>query len=802
MRQRDSSRLSHLRTFALSHLLSRFPPLCHLPKLDPVPISRNHRLSTQTFAPENEPSPDAAPLLGAGRGPERGTLALYAATVFLSAFLLFLVQPMFGKMVLPLLGGSPAVWNTCMLFFQAALLGGYLYAHLTSRLGVRRQAVLHLAVLAAAALLLPISVGGAAPRGGEAPVPWLLGVMAATVGAPFFVLAGTGTLLQWWFSHTGTAEARDPYRLYAPSNLGSAVALLGYPFLLEPRLRLAGQAGVWTAGYALLAVLVAACAAVVWRRAGAPAATGDASSSDVAEEDGGPVAGGERARWVLLAFIPSSLLLSVTTYITTDLAPVPLLWVLPLVIYLLSFTLVFARRPVLRHGWMVVAQASLITAVALLLLGGFVHEPMFAIPLHLAALFATAMVCHGELARRRPPVRHLTGFYLWIAVGGVLGGCFNVLVAPVVFTRTWEYPLVLVLAALARRWPEGGTTRRELRWGALRALAIAGALVLMSREDLRALHPVLAVLIPALLIGVVTLGLGKSPLWFGVALGAALLVGTVTGLRREPVVMAHRSFFGRFTVVHEPGAAGAPGWHALYHGSTLHGAQSLTPGRRREPLTYYTARGPLANVFAATADRAGRRRVAIVGLGTGTTAAYARPGESWTFYEIDPGVAEMVTGGRWFTFYNDAPAARRIVLGDARLSLARAPAGAYDLIVLDAFNSDAIPTHLLTWEAFDTYLRALAPRGLLAVHTSNRYLALEPVLRAQAAARGLAWRESTGPLGDRDRFESIATWLVFARAEADLGPLAADSRWSTEPVTPGVRPWTDDFSSLWTVLVK
>ncbi|HEX8246418.1 MAG TPA: hypothetical protein VF541_23135, partial [Longimicrobium sp.] len=388
---------------------------------------------------------------------QRWVLPVFTAAIFTSAFLLFLVQPMFSRFVLPMLGGTPAVWNTCMLFFQAALLGGYLYAHLGARkLGVRRQAAVHMVLLAAAALLLPISVAGAAPRGGQEPIAWLLLHMLTTVGLPFFVLSATGPMLQKWFAETGHPGAANPYRLYAASNLGSMLALLGYPFLMEPRLRLMEQSRTWAMGYGVLAVLVVLSAVALWRLspaagASAPAAADDASPVGAIAD--APVSTRERLVWTGLAFIPSSLLLSVTTFITTDVAPVPLLWVVPLALYLFSFTLAFATRPPLKHRWMLAAEPFFIAAVSLLLMYGFTRRPEQVIPLHLLALFVVAMVCHGELARRRPSVTHLTEFYLWIAVGGVLGGVFNVLVAPLVFTRTWEYPIVLTLACLARPWP-------------------------------------------------------------------------------------------------------------------------------------------------------------------------------------------------------------------------------------------------------------------------------------------------------------------------------------------------------------
>jgi spermidine synthase len=750
------------------------------------------RLSSQS-APL--PAPAAAPAVSAA-APRAGAALLVAFTVavFLSAFLLFLVQPLFGKMVLPLLGGSPAVWNTCMLFFQAALLGGYLYAHLSSsRLTVRRQATVHLAALALAALALPVSVRGAVPEGTTAPVPWLLGLMALTVGAPFLVLSGTGPILQRWFSRSGHAHAADPYPLYAASNLGSALALLAYPLLMEPRMRLAGQSGTWTAGYAVLALLIAGCAALVWKQGDSLAAPA-VDADEAADAAPTRVSTRDRLLWTGLAFVPSSLLLGVTTFLTTDLTPVPLLWVLPLALYLFSFTLVFARRPPLPHAWMVAVHPSAIAVAVLLLAAGYVEKPAFAVPMHLLSLFVIAMVAHGELARRRPHVRHLTEFYLWISVGGVLGGVFNALIAPVVFSQIGEYPLVLTLACLARPWPAERTSWQAYVGLALRAAAFGwGLLYLADQPDL---SPTLFVVLAAILISLLNFGLGRSPAWLAVCIGGVLLWRAVAVINEDGLLLAERTFFGRYKVVNYQYQGG---FHVLRHGSTLHGAQSRMPERRREPLTYYLRSSPLGAVFAATADRQGRRRVAVVGLGTGTTAAYGRPGEDWTFYEIDPGIERIARDTTYFSYLTDSPARTRVVLGDARLSLAREADRRFDLILLDAFSSDAIPVHLMTREAVDTYLARLAPRGLIVFHVSNRYLDLEPVVAALARDRGLASRVGQGPTGSRGTYESVSTWIALARSEADLGPLMADANWWQPRLRRDVEPWTDDFSSLLTV---
>jgi spermidine synthase len=697
-------------------------------------------------------------------------------------------------MVLPLLGGTPAVWNTCMLFFQAALLAGYLWAHVGGRrLGIRRQAAVHLALLAVAALLLPISVAGAVPRGGAAPIPWLLLLMLTTVGLPFFVLSATGPMLQKWFAGTDHPGAENPYWLYAASNLGSMLALLGYPFLMEPRLRLAEQSRTWALGYALLALLLVASAWMVWRLAPAhasPAATDGAADSE-------PLAARQKWLWVGLAFIPSSLLLSVTTFITTDVTPMPLLWVVPLALYLLSFTLAFAARPPLKHRWMLAEQPFFIATVSLLLMYGWTRKPELVIPIHLLAFFVTAMVCHGELARRRPHVRHLTEFYLWIAVGGVLGGICNVLVAPVLFSRGWEYPIVLTLACLARPWPRKRPSVRELLLTLLRTGGFVFALLLVSRTNIPGIPHWMSLPLAGLAVALVSAGLGRAPAFLALCIGASLFIRSVYVIQRDETLLAHRSFYGRYTVLNIPRYGG---YHALYHGSTLHGAQSTDPAHRRDPLTYYTRSGPLGQIFTATVMKAGIRRVAVVGLGTGTLAAYGNPGEDFTFYEIDPGIVKIARDPRYFTYLRDSPARIHVVLGDARLSLTHAPPHAYDLIVVDAFNSDAIPVHLLTREAMGVYLSKLKPDGIVALHLSNRYLDLEPVVAALARERGLRARVGTSLLSGY--FFSASTWSVVARKDEDFGTLGADSRWPQARPKRGVHAWTDDYSSLLSVWNK
>jgi hypothetical protein len=718
---------------------------------------------------------------------QAAVLAVFTASVFTSAFLLFLVQPLFGRMVLPLLGGSPAVWNACMLFFQAALLGGYLYAHLSSRvLAPRAQAAVHLGLMAVAALALPIALGNREPPAGADPVAWLLLTMAATVGPPFAVLAGTGPLLQRWFSFTRHRHAADPYPLYAASNLGSALALFAYPALVEPQLRLAQQSLGWAVGYGLLTLLLLVCVATV-----RPAA----AVADRVADDSPALSGTERLRWVALAFVPSSLLLGVTAYLTTDLLPVPLLWVLPLGLYLISFTLVFARTPVIPHEWMVIAQPALLCIAVLMLMRGQIPNLKLGLAVALLTLFVTAMVCHGELARRRPAASHLTEFYLWISVGGVLGGIFNVIVAPQVFSRLWEYPLIVVLAALARPW-ERRLPPRAHALAAAAAVAVALALLWATAPRANPFTPA-TMGVAAVAVLAASAALWRFPLMLAFTVAAVAGVHTFRDLRDSGTILTARSFFG----VHRVSVARIPSgtYHTLAHGSTLHGAQNRDPAQRSDPLTYFGKRGPLGQIFRILPAPAGQRRVGFVGLGTGSAVAHAAPGDAWTFYEIDPDVERIARDTAYFTYLTDSPARVRVVLGDARLSMRAAPDTAYDLIALDAFTSDAVPTHLLTLQALDLYLSKLAPHGLITYHASNRYLDLPTVIGALARERGLHAVVGGGPLGGLRVFDRFSAWVVLARDPADLAPLVSSPGWM--PLRIESPAWTDDYSSMLSVMM-
>jgi hypothetical protein len=715
---------------------------------------------------------------------------VFTLAVFLSAALLFIVEPMFGKMVLPLLGGTPAVWTTCMLFFQGALLLGYLYAHVGPRwLGARRHTAVHVALLAIGLLVLPVQVAevsGAFRL--EHPTVWLLWVLTLSLAIPFVLLSSTGPLLQVWFSNTQHPDAHNPYFLYAASNAGSLLGLLSYPFLIEPELPLRAQSWYWTLGYLLLLVLVTVSA--VYQKKPVPRETNSFGERVLHP----PTPRGTLFRWTFLAFVPSSFFLALTTYVTTDIAAVPLLWVVPLVLYLLSFTIVFGRRT---FPWAALLpwQAIGLIALAIVDFWGASNSAPWLLPLHLIVFFVTALVCHGELAATRPAASRLTEFYLCIAVGGVLGGIFNAVIAPAFFDSVLEYPLTLLLACAIR---PGATIppRRRLAWD-LGLASLGGAVLVASRGGLND-HPVLGfALIASIFLALLCLRMSRNPVRFAIGLGAIVAAGIADKASLRGILMKERNFFG----VREVRYDSRLGMHLLMHGTTKHGAQSTDPARRREPTSYYYRQGPLGEIFSTLPSLPGRK-VAVLGLGAGGLAAYGRPGEHWTYFEIDPDIARVARDTNYFTYLHDTPARLDVILGDGRLLMDKEPDHAFDLIIADAFSSDAIPVHLLTVEAFSMYLSKLAPGGMVLFHLSNRYLNLEPVLARMIEATGVSGliRVNTGVSqavlksgGDP------SIWSAVAPQPEALTGLRNTPGWRALRIQQEVGLWTDDFSNIFRV---
>jgi hypothetical protein len=734
------------------------------------------------------------------------TLAVYAAAIFLSAGLLFAVQPLFTKMVLPTLGGAPSVWSMALVFFQAALLGGYLYAHLLTRhLPGRQSVVVHLLVLLAATLVLPLGVAaswGRPPADGE--TFWILGLFTASIGLPFFALSANAPLLQAWYARTGHPSSKDPYFLYGASNIGSFLALLSYPFVVEPLTRLGEQTAAWSFLFYALIALIALCGLLLVRSRNA-----DPSALRVAE---GPLAAPtfkDGATWAALAAVPAGLMIAVTAHISTDIAAAPLLWVIPLALYLLSYVLVFQTRPVIPHEFFVKVQPFLIALLIATFAVDLRLNILVIFAIHVLTFFVTCMVCHGELARRRPAARHLTAFYLWMAVGGVTGGVVAGMVAPRLFDWVAEYPLLIIAAVLCRP----GFVLLDNRQNRLFWLAMIGALILLVIPRLVfgydfSQNSYGGVVIVLLAIGLV---LSNDPLRLAAIVALALMfvrVYDTEGIGRTSI----RSFFGVHKILDVPGSQ----YRVLMHGTTIHGAQKVrdaegNPERGRpEPITYYTVNSGIGQTIRAARERKGAPiSIAAVGLGTGSVACLTEEGDKLTFYEIDSSVVRISREENYFTFVANCSPDAKITLGDARLTLAEVPDGQYDVIVVDAFSSDAIPIHLLTREAMAIYLRKLSPEGLVVLHVSNRHLELTSVVTGIASANGAITRVHVGGSGDNDEdeysdsaYRFSTTVAVVGKNEAAFGPLAARESWEVREPADSQRVWTDDYSNLIGALLR
>ncbi len=726
---------------------------------------------------------------------------LFTVAIFVAAALLFLVQPMVGKMILPRAGGSPQVWNTSLVFFQTALLGGYLYAHLSVRwLGVRRQALAHLLVLALPLLVLPVALPPGSPpvTGGQS--WWVLVTLTVAVGLPFFALSAASPLLQRWLAATDHEHAHDPYFLYAGSNAGSLLGLLVFPLALEPLLPLGTQTRLWAGAYVVFVALAAACAlVVVLRRSPAPATPVETGAGDPA------VSSRDRFFWIVTAAVPSALLLGVTQYLTSQIAPISLLWVLPLAVYLATFIVAFARRRLVSPERLSRLLAIATVVVALVLLARIVDPQWVVALLHLMVLALAALLCHVRLADARPPTSHLTEYYLLISTGGALGGSLAALVAPVVFDFIAEYPIAIALACLFRLPFAGSDTdtglRRLLRRGkaldvALPALLAAYLIVAVGAARSIADFPDgVMVLLVAVLPTLVVFTFSPRPVRFALGLAVLLAAAESGQMYRGAILHTDRTFFGVHRVTRDPDNTVT----VLYHGSTVHGVQSVDPARATEPLAYYHPTGPAGNLVSAFAAQADKRELALVGAGTGALAVLAAPHQRVTLYEIDPEVVWIADESGLFSYLDRTRAAHEWVVGDGRIALQQRETR-YDLMVLDAFSSGTIPIHLLTHEAFELYLERLAPGGAMLFHMSNRHLGLAPVLGAHARDFGLAVWEWVDVRDDEEVERGIfgSHWVLVAPPHEGLAYIPA-AGWRQLPYPEGLRAWTDDFSDLLSV---
>ncbi len=733
-----------------------------------------------------------------------GMAIVFTFAVFASAALLFLVQPMAARWALPVFGGTPAVWTTAMLLFQLLLLAGYAYAHaLANWLSPRRQVVVHAVVMLLCGVALPISLPAslaewASASQGQQSAWRVLVVLGACAGGPFFAVSTLGPLLQRWFAGTGHRRAHDPYFLYAASNAGSLVGLLGYPLIVEPSLGLSAQGWWWSAGYAGVVVMVIACGLFV------PGSTGLHPVSGPGAAPGGtglhPVSSTRngvtwkaRASWIALAFVPSSLMLGVTLKLTTDVAAFPLLWVLPLAVYLLTFVLAFGQTSGDPGRFPAVLWWLLAPALAVAVVGSTLLPVALSLPLHLLGLLVGGLVCHGRLAATRPSADRLTEFYLWLAVGGAMGGLFNALVAPLVFNDVWEYPIALSLVGVAAAVALG---KPNLRWRSALGVAVASVVVLMvgGRWLVRAMPelPAMVALGPFVLAALVFAG-ARRPAWSAAVL-AALFMASPRAFEQTSRLRT-RSFFGVHTVSTSP-----DGSLRIYaHGTTRHGMQRLDPGADPRDVAYYGASGPVGDVFKAVEPE----RFAVVGLGIGTLAAYGAAGAHADLIEIDPEVVRIARDASLFTYLSGAECEIEVIVADGRLAIERAEQGGYDLIVLDAFSSDSIPVHLVTVEAMETYRHALKPGGVILMNISNRSMNLRPVVAGLAQATGLEVRvrDDLGvdpAVGERPAWRFPSQWAVFTDDPRWFDRLAAS--WAGLEGIEAGRPWTDDYANPLSVI--
>jgi SAM-dependent methyltransferase len=711
---------------------------------------------------------------------------LLAVTLFLSAFLLFCCQPMVGKMVLPLLGGAASVWTTCVLFFQAMLLAGYLYAHLLGKLAnLRYQTFVHLGLMAAALAFLPIRFGSSAvPDAASDPVGWQLLQLVRSVAVPFFVISTTAPLLQSWFTRTTDPAARDPYFLYAASNVGSLLALILYPFVFEPAFGVATQSGWWTVGYGLLLVLFLILAAMFWR----------APLQAAAKESAPPPKGRTRAFWLASAFVPSALMLAVTTHVQVNLASVPFLWTLPLAVYLVTFILAFGTGlRVSLKAISLVAPFLLVLLFPLFAAGPVLKTTIYLglLLAHLILLFVGAMLCHAALAESRPQPARLTEYYAWIAFGGVLGGLFAAILAPMAFDTVLEYPLLAAALAFFRAPMERRRTVADWVFPIFLVLALLVAWLMCLWMGITITVEIAGAVIGNVALAIVIFAFHRWRWLFAGGLAVAILMYAMVlapSFERGSRLYVARNFFGVKKVLYEVNG----NQRKLLHGDTMHGLEGLDPARAGKPLSYYFPDAPLGNVMEMMEDRPSQH-FGVVGLGSGTIAAYTLPNRHITFFEIDPQVDFIAR--RFFSFLPRCADRCDVVLGDGRLSIQNAPDGTFDLLILDAFNSDSIPTHLLSREAIAIYRTKLKPDGAILIHVSNRYLKIQELVSALVTDAGLPALVRSDD--DSDQAGKARSIFIIAALNAEsIAPLKQKWGWIEVFRPEGFAPWTDDYSNL------
>jgi spermidine synthase len=726
---------------------------------------------------------------------------LFSATLFTSATLMFVLQPMFAKLLLPLLGGAASVWNTCMVFYQTLLFIGYLYAHyLTTRLNHSQQIWLHTALLICSLLFIPIGITQLdTPPTERSPVFWLLAILTGSIGLPFFILSTTSPLIQKWFSHLGHEHSRDPYFLSIASNSGSLLALLSYPLIFESNLGLSDQQQYWSIGFVCLLALIMLCISFLNHSPAKQRKETKISTSKPFQPDIR-----QKLHWLLLSLVPSSLLIGTTNYIGTDITSVPLLWVIPLALYLLSFILVFSSLNDRLHPWVSFCQPWIVVPF---LIYFFSDEKLanysLEVILHLGIFFVCIMVCHGELAKRRPHPSYLTQYYLIMSLGGMLGGIINNFIVPFVFNDLYEYPLMIIATLLLNNFNHKQYAAVPPKAYKAALLAYLGFFLVILSKNYQHIGNdlVLALIIIAVVSNYYIFH--KNLLYL--FLYSSLIVSCTTSFKPsdEQTVLQSRNFYGVLSVTQTllPTTNGLEQdiLHSMYSGSTQHGAQIITNNNQCTPISYYGKQGPIGQLFHAYKQHNDHWQVGIIGLGSGALGAYGKPNQHWRFYELNPAVIDMATTTEFFSYLSECMSQYTIHAGDARLTLSQQQLPQpFDLLVIDAFTSDSIPTHLLTREALELYLSRLNNHGLLAFHISNHYLNLEPVLADHVQQLGLyGVIQKFRP--DKKSLTYASDWVVLAKNKATLSPLLAynPKNWRTLEQTPQLsQSWTDDFTSL------
>ena len=684
-----------------------------------------------------------------------------------------------------------------MVFFQTILLMGYVYAHLlTQKMTTIRQIWIHTSLIVLALLTLPITLStNTFPELTKSPVVWQLGVLALTIGLPFFILSATAPLLQKWYSHTTNAKSKDPYFLYAASNLGSILALLAYPVLLEPLLQLRSQSLLWSGGFLLFFGLVVLIAVVTkFDKTVIEQSTQFNSNHNNTIN----ISWRKRSHWVLLAFIPSSLMLSVTTHISLDITPMPLLWVIPLTLYLLSFVIVFRTKGT-QHLWIWEKLQVYLILVLLTMFFVSANLPLWLkLLIHILPFFVISVVCHGALAETRPSANKLTEFYICMSIGGAAGGIFNALIAPVLFNTLFEYPIILILACLARRTAISNTAKelkRDFAYPAIFAIALILLLWLMAngpKEFYINQYLIFVFAIAAFLV----FSFSTRPLRFGLSVAALMFnMMMVQHQSGDETIYQSRGFFG----IHQVKLYTEDNLHVLKHGSTVHGAQSIIREEFTTPLTYYNFNSPPSQILEKLKSNSTSINVGLVGLGTGALLCHKQPEDVWTVFEIDAEVVQIASNTNLFNYLDKCASDSDIVVGDARLTLSKAQKHHFDVIILDAFSSDAIPTHLITREAFEMYEEKLKPKGVLLIHISNRYIDLKPVLSAASNSLELILRvQDYTPVNFSTR-DLPSQWAILSSSSHTIDQLT-DQRWKEIPITNDFNTWTDDYSNILSVV--